>query len=126
MIKHVTQQQMVERFTKAVGQPVDQEPTPEVARLRQDLIMEEAAEVWDELERPVINKAALTKELADLLYVVHGTAVAFGLPLEPAFVRVHESNMSKLDTDYKPIFNEAGKVMKGPFYKPPSLEDLFE
>lgn len=126
MIKHVTQQQMVERFTKAVGQPVDQEPTPEVARLRQDLIMEEAAEVWDELERPVINKAALTKELADLLYVVHGTAVAFGLPLEPAFVRVHESNMSKLDTDYKPIFNEAGKVMKGPFYKPPSLEDLFD
>jgi predicted HAD superfamily Cof-like phosphohydrolase len=126
MIKHVTQQQMVERFTKAMGQPVDQEPTPEVARLRQDLIMEEAAEVWDELERPVINKAALTKELADLLYVVHGTAVAFGLPLEPAFVRVHESNMSKLDTDYKPIFNEAGKVMKGPFYKPPSLEDLFD
>ena len=126
MIKHVTQQQMVERFTKAVGQPVDQEPTPEVARLRQDLIMEEAAEVWDELERPVINKAALTKELADLLYVVHGTAVAFGLPLEPAFVRVHESNMSKLDTDYKPIFNEAGKVMKGPFYKPPILEDLFD
>lgn len=126
MIKHVTQQQMVERFTKAVGQPVDQEPTPEVARLRQDLIMEEAGEVWEELERPVINKAALTKELADLLYVVHGTAVAFGLPLEPAFVRVHESNMSKLDTDYRPIFNEAGKVMKGPFYKPPSLEDLFE
>lgn len=126
MIKHVTQQQMVERFTKAVGQPVNQEVTPEVARLRQDLIMEEAAEVWDELEKPVINKAALTKELADLLYVVHGTAVAFGLPLEPAFVRVHESNMSKLDTDYKPIFNEAGKVMKGPFYKPPSLEDLFE
>lgn len=126
MIKHVTQQQMVERFTKAVGQPVDQEPTPEVARLRQDLIMEEAGEVWEELERPVINKVALTKELADLLYVVHGTAVAFGLPLEPAFVRVHESNMSKLDTDYKPIFNEAGKVMKGPFYKPPSLEDLFD
>lgn len=126
MIKHVTQQQMVERFTKAVGQPVNQEVTPEVARLRQDLIMEEAAEVWDELEKPVINKAALTKELADLLYVVHGTAVAFGLPLEPAFVRVHESNMSKLDTDYKPIFNEAGKVMKGPFYKPPSLEDLFD
>lgn len=126
MIKHVTQQQMVERFTKAVGQPVDQEPTPEVARLRQDLIMEEAGEVWEELERPVINKATLTKELADLLYVVHGTAVAFGLPLEPAFVRVHESNMSKLDTDYKPIFNEAGKVMKGPFYKPPSLEDLFK
>jgi len=126
MIKHITQQDMVAEFTKAVGQPMAEEPTPEVAKLRQSLIMEEAGEVWDELERPTINKAALTKELADLLYVVHGTAVAFGLPLEVGFVRVHQSNMSKLDTDYKPIFNEAGKVLKGPFYKPPNLDDLFE
>ena len=51
-------------------------------------------------------------------------AVAFGLPLEVAFNRVHASNMSKLDDDGKPIYREDGKVMKGPNYKPPHLKDL--
>ena len=125
MIKHVTQQDMVAGFTKAMGQVFDQEPDRETALLRQKLIMEEAGEVFEELDREVINKVALTKELADLLYVVHGTAVAFGLPLEPAFVRVHQSNMSKLGEDGKPIYREDGKVMKGPNYRPPELGDLF-
>jgi len=107
-----------------MGQPLDVEPTPDLARLRQDLIMEEAGEVWEELERPVISKAKLTKELADLLYVVYGTALAFGLPLDPAFNRVHESNMSKL-VDGKPLYREDGKVLKGPNYQPPVLDDLF-
>jgi len=126
VIKHLTQQDMVEGFTKAMGQTFNQEPDRETAQLRQKLIMEEAAEVFDELDREVINKVALTKELADLLYVVHGTAVAFGLPLEPAFVRVHMSNMSKFGDDGKPIYREDGKVMKGPNYHKPKLEDLFK
>jgi predicted HAD superfamily Cof-like phosphohydrolase len=117
---------MVAYFTRAMGQAFDQEPDRETAKLRQTLIMEEAGEVFDELDRDVINKVALTKELADLLYVVHGTAVAFGLPLEPAFARVHYSNMSKLDEDGRPIYREDGKVVKGPNYQPPELGDLFE
>ena len=121
---HVTKTQKVRQFTRAMGQPLDVEPTPDLARLRQDLIMEEAGEVWEELERPVISKAKLTKELADLLYVVYGTALAFGLPLDPAFNRVHESNMSKL-VDGKPLYREDGKVLKGPNYQPPVLDDLF-
>ena len=126
MLKHVSQQDQVSAFTKAMGQAFDQKPTRESAQLRQKLIMEEAGEVFEELERDVINKVALTKELADLLYVVHGTAVAFGLPLEPAFVRVHESNMSKFGDDGKPIYREDGKVLKGPNYHKPDLTDLFK
>jgi len=122
---HLSKKEQVEAFTKAMGQAFNQEPSRGVAELRQKLIMEEAAEVFDELDREVINKVALTKELADLLYVVYGTAVAFGLPIDPAFNRVHKSNMSKLDTDYKPIKDEDGKVLKGPYYKPPHLDDLF-
>ena len=126
MLKHVSQQDQVSAFTKAMGQAFDQKPTREAAQLRQKLIMEEAGEVFEELDRDVINKVALTKELADLLYVVHGTAVAFGLPLEPAFVRVHESNMSKFGDDGKPIYREDGKVLKGPNYHKPDLTDLFK
>lgn len=121
---HVTKTQKVRQFTEAMGQPLDVEPTPELAMLRQSLILEEAKEVSAELLRPQIDKAALTKELSDLLYVVYGTALAFGLPLDPAFNRVHESNMSKL-VDGKPLYREDGKVLKGPNYQPPVLDDLF-
>jgi predicted HAD superfamily Cof-like phosphohydrolase len=126
MIKHVTKHELVSAFTKAMDQVYDQEPDVETAMLRQRLIMEEAKEVTQELLRPVINKVALTKELADLLYVVHGTAVAFGLPLDVAFNRVHDSNMSKLGPDGKPIYRDDGKVLKGPNYQPPKLDDLFD
>ena len=126
MIKHVTKHELVSAFTKAMDQVYDQEPDTETAMLRQRLIMEEAKEVSQELFRPVINKVALTKELADLLYVVHGTAVAFGLPLDVVFNRVHESNMSKLGPDGKPLYRDDGKVLKGPNYQPPKLDDLFD
>ena len=121
----MTPQQMVTAFTKAVGQPVDAPVTPELAQFRNMLIREECAEASYELLQDPVDIAALTKELADILYVVYGTATAMGLPLEEAFERVHQSNMSKLDTDYKPLKDETGKVLKGPFYKPPDLTDLF-
>ena len=120
MLKHVSQQDQSRRLHQGNGTGVRARTDPETAMLRQRLIMEEAKEVTQ--ERPVVNKVALTKELADLLYVVHGTAVAFGLPLEPAFVRVHQSNMSKLGDDGKPIYREDGKVKKGPNYQPPDLD----
>ena len=64
------------------------------------------------------------KELADLVYVCYQYAANMGWDLDEAMHRVHESNMSKLDEYGKPIFREDGKVLKGPNYKPPNLEDL--
>ena len=65
------------------------------------------------------------KELADLVYVCYQYAENMGWFLDEALNRVHESNMSKLDEDGNPIYREDGKVLKGPNYKPPNLEDLF-
>jgi len=65
------------------------------------------------------------KELADLVYVCYQYAENMGWFLDEALDRVHESNMSKLGEDGKPIYREDGKVLKGPNYKPPILEDLF-
>ena len=64
------------------------------------------------------------KELADLVYVCYQYAVNMGWDLDEAMHRVHESNMSKLDEDGNPIYRDDGKVLKGPNYKPPNLEDL--
>ena len=65
------------------------------------------------------------KELADLIYVCYQYAENMGWFLDEALDRVHKSNMSKLDDDGNPIYREDGKVLKGPNYKPPTLEDLF-
>ena len=69
-----------------------------------------------------IDKKAVAKELADLLYVVYGTAVSLGIPIDDVFCEVHTSNMSKLDDNGKPIYREDGKVLKGPHYFQPNLE----
>ena len=123
----------VKAFTEAMGQPVgadiEDEANSDLMYLRQELITEEANELYDEL--PYYNdgrldKAALTKELADILYVTYGFAVTFDLPIDEVFERVHRSNMSKLGDDGKPIYREDGKVMKGPNYQPPKLDGLFE
>ena len=124
----------VKAFTEAMGQPVGEDISKErdLLKMRAKLIEEEAKEaaqetLWeDALGNPQINKADLTKELADLLYVTIGFAVTFGLPLCEVFERVHQSNMSKLGEDGKPIYREDGKVMKGPNYQPPKLDDLFD
>ena len=65
------------------------------------------------------------KELADLVYVCYQYAQNMGWFLDEALDRVHKSNLSKLDDDGNPIYREDGKVLKGPNYKPPNLEDLF-
>ena len=115
----------VRYFTKAMGQPINVAPTRSLLQLRSKLIYEESSEVLVELESEDVDKAALTKELADLLYVVYGTAITFGLPLDTVFNRVHASNMSKL-VDGKPLYRDDGKVLKGPNYQPPKLDDLFD
>ena len=125
----------VKAFTLAMGQPVRQEVLSsdlDLLKMRTKLIEEETKEVvqetlWeDAYGNPKINKAELTKELADLLYVTYGMAVTFGLPIDEVFERVHQSNMSKLGDDGKPLYREDGKVLKGPNYQPPKLDDLFD
>ncbi len=91
----------------------------ELIELRGKLIDEEYDEVCD-----AVTAENLLKEFADLVYVIYGTAAAFGWDLDTAFNRVHESNMSKLGDDGKPIYREDGKVLKGPNYKAPDLSDL--
>ena len=124
----------VKAFTVAMGQPVGADIIKErdLLKMRTKLIEEETKEavqetLWeDALGNPQIDKAELTKELADLLYVVYGMAVTFGLPIDEVFERVHRSNMSKLGDDGKPLYRDDGKVLKGPNYQPPKLDDLFD
>ena len=102
--------------------------------LRLNLIREELNEVEDELcpydestgtiTFPDIVKSRLAKELADLLYVVYGTAVTFDIPIDKVFHLVHKSNMSKLGSDGKPVYRKDGKVTKGSNYQPPDLSWL--
>lgn len=82
------------------------------------------AEVQVQRTMEPIETAHLLKELADLAYVIYGTAEALGWDLDEAVKRVHESNMSKLGADGKPVYREDGKVLKGPNYREPYLGDL--
>lgn len=104
--------------------------------MRMSLIQEEVLELKEASDHicmrlsnndtvAISEKAHLLKELADVQYVVSGFADAFDLPIQPAFNRVHDSNMSKL-VDGKPVKRQDGKVLKGENYKPPYLEDLVE
>jgi len=87
----------------------------DLIKLRLSLMDEELAEVREAImEHDLLSMA---KELADLLYVVYGTAAVFGIPIDDVFAEVHRSNMSKLGEDGKPVYREDGKVLKGPNYK---------
>ena len=105
------------------------DPTPPVRKYQKDLIVEEFKEFLEAdgmLFRHGRNlKEECLKELADLVYVCYQYAENMGWFLDEALDRVHKSNMSKLGEDGKPIYREDGKVLKGPNYKPPNLEDLF-
>ncbi len=123
--------EMMKEFHRAFHHPtkMDEGMAYDNIKLRQKLVKEEQGELHEELWGILLtNKISpnLLKEGADLLYTLLGTFVSLGLgdELIEAFKRVHESNMSKLDENGKPIYREDGKVMKGPNYKPPNLEDL--
>lgn len=122
---------MMKAFHKAFNHPIggDEGLSLKNIALRTVLIEEEFRELGDELWNISLQgkiSPNLLKEGADLLYVILGTFVSLGLgdELVEAFKRVHESNMSKLDENGKPLYREDGKVMKGLNYKPPNLEDL--
>ena len=109
-------------FMKTFGQEVKDKPalsTDKINKLRIDLIKEEL----DELNEAMKNKDLLevADALTDILYVTYGAGHAFGIDLDKCFEEVQNSNMSKLDENGKPIYNDSGKVMKGPNYFKPDL-----
>ena len=117
--------ELVGDFMEVFGQEVNFEPTlrdQETRDLRIDLISEEL----EELDLALTNKdiVEVADALTDLLYVVYGAGHAFGIDLDECFTEVHESNMSKLGEDGKPLYREDGKVLKGPNYFPPNLEEI--
>ena len=94
----------------------------ELLVLRKNLIKEEVEEVFEAIKES--NEAHVLKELVDVVVVCVGMADTYGWDFDTAFKRVHESNMSKLDDDGKPIYREDGKVIKSKNYKAPYLSDL--
>lgn len=121
-MKYLTNYDKVREFNLAFDRPIDAEFSEELLALADDLISEEYLEVTDELEAEEVDRAKLTKELVDLLYVTYFAGVTFGIDLDAAFDEVHRSNMSKLGLDGKPVVREDGKVLKGPNYTPANME----
>ena len=115
----------VKNFMETFGQDVKNKPsfsTNKINKLRYDLIKEEL----DELKVAIDNKDFLevADALTDILYVAYGAGHAFGIDLDKCFQEVQDSNMSKLGKNGKPIYNEDGKVMKGPGYFKPDLKKI--
>ena len=112
----------VKKFMKTFGQEVKEKaefPNDKITSLRLDLIKEELAELEAAINKKDIKEVA--DALTDILYVTYGAGHAFGINLDECFKEVQNSNMSKLGEDGKPIYNEKGKVMKGPNYFKPDL-----
>jgi predicted HAD superfamily Cof-like phosphohydrolase len=124
-------------FNKAPDPSFPKLPEKNMAILRAKLIKEEFLEVMEELGI-TLNRSMdleyiddkekdltkIAKELSDLLYVVYGTAAAYGIPIDDVYREVHRSNMSKLGIDGKPIYREDGKVLKGPNYSPADISKI--
>ena len=112
----------VKNFMKTFGQEVKEKaefPSDKITSLRYDLICEELSELKEAIDNKDIKEVA--DALTDILYVTYGAGHAFGINLDKCFEEVQNSNMSKLDENGKPIYNESGKVMKGPNYFKPNL-----
>ena len=109
-------------FMKTFGQDVKNKPsfsTDKINKLRIDLIKEELDELTEAMKSKDLLEVA--DALTDILYVTYGAGHAFGIDLDMCFDEVQNSNMSKLDENGEPIYNESGKVMKGPNYFKPDL-----
>ena len=114
--------QSVKKFMLTFGQEVKEKaefPDNKITSLRYELIQEELLELKEAIEKKDIKEVA--DALTDILYVTYGAGHAFGINLDKCFEEVQNSNMSKLGKDGKPIYNEKGKVMKGPNYFEPNL-----
>ena len=112
----------VRYFMKTFGQEIKNKPglsTKKINKLRVSLINEELEEFKEAIKNNDLKEAA--DALTDILYVTYGAGHAFGINLDKCFDEVQQSNMSKLGDDGKPIYNDKGKVMKGPNYFKPDL-----
>ena len=121
----MTNFQKVKTFMQTFGQEVKSKPsfsTEKINQLRYNLINEELEELKQAIEKKDLLEVA--DALTDILYVAYGAGHAFGIDLDRCFEEVQNSNMSKLGIDGKPIFNEFGKVLKGPKYFKPNLNKI--
>ena len=117
----------VKKFMETFGQEVKTKPefpSDKIVKLRYDLIKEELDEFAEAIKTKNLTEVA--DSLTDILYVTYGAGIAFGIDLDKCFNEVQRSNMSKLGKDGKPIYNEFGKVMKGPNYFQPNLKKFVE
>ena len=119
--------QSVKKFMQIFGQEVKikaEFPNKKIIQLRYELIKEEL----EELNQAIKNKDIIevADALTDILYVTYGAGHAFGVDLDKCFDEVQQSNMSKLGPEGKPIYNESGKVMKGPNYFKPNLNKFLK
>ena len=118
----MTNFESVKKFMETFGQEIKEKacfPDDKITSLRYDLIKEELSELKEAIEKRDIKEVA--DALTDILYVTYGAGHAFGIDLDRCFEEVQSSNMSKLGSDGKPIYNDKGKVMKGPNYFKPNL-----
>lgn len=99
-------------------------PDEKVQKLRISLIEEELEELKEAIENKDV--VGVADALTDILYVTYGAGAAFGIDLDKCFEEVHSSNMSKLDRDGRPIYREDGKILKGPDYFEPNLENIIK
>jgi predicted HAD superfamily Cof-like phosphohydrolase len=119
--------QSVKNFMQIFGQEVKDKagfPNEKTIKLRYELIKEELEELDQAIKKKDIKEVA--DALTDILYVTYGAGHAFGIDLDKCFNEVQQSNMSKLGSDSKPIYNENGKVMKGPNYFKPDLNKFLK
>ena len=114
--------QSVKKFMLTFGQEIKEKagfPDDKITSLRYELVKEELDELKEAIDSKDIKEVA--DALTDILYVTYGAGHAFGIDLDKCFDEVQNSNMSKLDEYGKPLYNDAGKVMKGPNYFKPDL-----
>ena len=117
----------VKTFMETFGQIVrtkPQFPDEKTMQLRLDLIKEELNELEQAMKTK--NLKEIADALTDILYVTYGAGYAYGIDLDKCFQEVQRANMSKLGKDGKPIYNDKGKVMKGPNYRGPNLKQFVE
>ena len=117
----------VKKFMQTFGQEVETKPSlpsDKITNLRLALIEEELLELKEAMKNKDITEIA--DALTDILYVTYGAGHAYGIDLDKCFDEVQNSNMSKLGNDGKPIYNEGGKVMKGPNYFKPNLKKFLD
>ena len=121
----MTNFESVKKFMQTFGQEIKEKanfPNEKITSLRYELIKEEVKELKEAINKKDLKEVA--DALTDILYVTYGAGHSFGINLDKCFKEVQNSNMSKLDEDGKPIYDDKGKVMKGPNYFKPNFTKI--